>query len=812
MKITRRQFLKYSAITGAAAIVPWKMALREAYAQYGVNSPNLTKFVDLIRGVGPGGIHVATPDATLAPVTGVTHYTIDIGPFNDVLHSDFTTFGKPAFIPGFLGTKLWGFNPTKALGVVGPPTPIHLSGIIVAQKNVPVQITFNNNLPSGLNANIIPNDDTIPLPAGPPRWDRVAVHLHGGFVPWISDGGPHDWWAPDGSSGLSFLNNTVLNPGAAPNQGEYYYPNNQSARLVWYHDHAFGQTRTNAYAGIASAYVIVDPVAETLFDAANPGVPSALNLANLNNTFFYLVFQDKVFFGPAGPAANYKANAGPGDLFYANIYDPLLFGPAGIPSFGGPLLTPFPFPSVVPEFFGDTILANGTAYPVLDVEPRPVRIRMLNACNSRFLNPRLVRTAGLTFPDNTEPKVNALGPGFIQIGTEGGYLPAPAPVSGKGAPLLLIAPAERADLIVDFTAFAGQEFILYNDAPGPFPGGAAIFDYYPKNPKTPTSIPGFGPNTRTLLKIRVKTTATGTVTPLPAAITLGQVGLSDPPLVAQTPGVPTPIPTSVTVGGVAYPVTVKTLTLNEGFDEYGRLAQFIGTDTAPIGVTPGFFGRRYLDLATEAPNVGTVEVWQIANLTADTHPIHFHLVNVQILYRQPIKIKGAVGTFIINPNGQPIAPDLNELGYKETVRMNPGEVTTVIMKFDLPVVPFTVPPSTRDVGGNEYVWHCHILEHEEHDMMRPLFVQGTNPVSDLAVTPASITVPTTGGTATYTVSGGVAPYDITSSSTDPNITFPATLVAAGSFTVTVAATTAKTVTLTVVDSLGIPKTAQLAIA
>ncbi len=81
-----------------------------------------------------------------------------------------------------------------------------------------------------------------------------------------------------------------------------------------------------------------------------------------------------------------------------------------------------------------------------------------------------------------------------------------------------------------------------------------------------------------------------------------------------------------------------------------------------------------------------------------------------------------VGTLTINPNGQPVAPDLNELGYKETVRMNPGEVTTVIMKFDLPTgLPFAVPPSPR-TGGHEYVWHCHILEHEEHDMMRPLVV------------------------------------------------------------------------------------------
>ncbi len=118
---------------------------------------------------------------------------------------------------------------------------------------------------------------------------------------------------------------------------------------------------------------------------------------------------------------------------------------------------------------------------------------------------------------------------------------------------------------------------------------------------------------------------------------------------------------------------------------------------------------------------------QSTNLTADAHPIHFHLVNVQILSRQAFKR----GQFNGTPNfvGAPIPPDPNELGWKETVRMNPGECTTVVMQFKLPVVndwrnpgsTIEIPPSPR-TGGHEYVWHCHILEHEEHDMMRPLIV------------------------------------------------------------------------------------------
>jgi spore coat protein A len=123
---------------------------------------------------------------------------------------------------------------------------------------------------------------------------------------------------------------------------------------------------------------------------------------------------------------------------------------------------------------------------------------------------------------------------------------------------------------------------------------------------------------------------------------------------------------------------------------------------------------------TENPSAGSVEVWQIMNLTSDTHPMHFHLVNVQMIQRQPFKGNPSKWSY----SGPPTAPDVNEIGWKETLRMKPGEVTTVIMQFDLPNLPTAgmknaVSPRT---GGHEYVWHCHILEHEEHDMMRPLIV------------------------------------------------------------------------------------------
>ena len=113
-------------------------------------------------------------------------------------------------------------------------------------------------------------------------------------------------------------------------------------------------------------------------------------------------------------------------------------------------------------------------------------------------------------------------------------------------------------------------------------------------------------------------------------------------------------------------------------------------------------------------------MWEIYNTTGDVHPMHFHLVNVQVINRQPFAVKSFNGV-PANFTGPATPPDQNEVGWKETVKMFPGTVTRIIMQFNLPSVPFAVPPSPR-TGGNEYVWHCHILEHEEHDMMRPLVV------------------------------------------------------------------------------------------
>ncbi len=458
-------------------------------------------------------------------MTGVTHYTIDINQFTD-----------SSLCPTLGGTTLWGYNPAIPLGSGVQPQK-HLGGIIVGRGRSPgeadtsarpIQITFRNNLTAanGVTRHILPND--LSIPGANLGFNRTSVHLHGGHVPWISDGGPFDYWAPDGTHGLSFLNNVVLNPGAALNEAEYYYPLDQSARFVWYHDHAWGITRINAYAGIATALLIRDGFE---IDLKNQGLPEFIENSVLGGTTVQelpIVVQDKIFVGSNLSAVDptYQGLTTPGSLWYAHIYETARFGKLG-PAPSGPPGDP----SVIPEFFGDTMLANGTAFPEVTVEARRYRFRVLNACNARFLNLLLYvddgSPNGITLDSKGNPlnapavNAGAANPtgrptsNFLVLGTEGGFLPSPVwvpcgvaynPAVMGGS--LLLAPAERSDLLFDFSAHSGQKLILYTDTPAPFPGGDSRNDYFPglnvnKNPVNAVTPNGFGPNTRVIMRFNV---------------------------------------------------------------------------------------------------------------------------------------------------------------------------------------------------------------------------------------------------------------------------------------------------------------------
>ena len=235
---TRREFLKTTVVAGTAvALFKGGEGKIWAFAQ----SPSLRKFIAPLPGLGANGIPVAA--TATGPYPGADFYHLSAQQHEQQMHPD---------LPN--PTKLWGYadKTTGAQAYLGP--------IIVSTRKKPVVIRMENNLPP---THPLPVDTTLMgAEPGVPQ-NRIAIHLHGGLVPWTSDGGPFSWFSPtgtvgavDGSSGVSFLNGVEGQPGVA----DYYYPNNQSSRLVWYHDHAMGITRLNAYSGLAAGYLILDDV------------------------------------------------------------------------------------------------------------------------------------------------------------------------------------------------------------------------------------------------------------------------------------------------------------------------------------------------------------------------------------------------------------------------------------------------------------------------------------------------------------------------------------------------------------------------
>ena len=309
-------------------------------------------------------------------------------------------------------------------------------------------------------------------------------------------------------------------------------------------------------------------------------------------------------------------------------------------------------PVWVPEFFGDTVLVNGKVWPHLEVEPRKYRFRILNASNARFYNLTLNQS------DASGDPLGPPGPRFIQIGTDGGFLPAPVSQSS-----LTVGPAERFDVVIDFSGAFGQFFVLNNDAKAPFPDGDDV---------------------------------------VPANVMLFKVNrhLSGP----DTSEVPSSLPAPTPLNPFA---SVRT-----------RDLVLIENASAQDNPIEGLINTHWEEPVTETPRAGSTEIWRIINTTGDAHPIHVHLVQFQILDRQAFDVDQYPGRLVFT--GPRIPPPRNErLAAKDTIRSMPGEVARIISRFDLPT-------GTRVSRGDtfQYVFHCHILEHEDNDMMRPYTVIG----------------------------------------------------------------------------------------
>jgi len=523
----RREFLyQTGALTAVLSSGSSLLAQRAASAPRPLDASKLAKFVDplpLPAVLQPEGFRPSPLDSSVK----LPYYRLHMRQAEARLHRDL----KP--------TRFWGFNSTF-------PGPT-----IEARTGQGVVVEWANELPA---SHFLPVDHHLEGAEADKPMVRSVVHLHGGRVPPESDGYPENWFVP-GKSSVCF------------------YPNQQDAATLWYHDHAMGINRLNIYAGLFGMFLIRDTFEDGL------GLPAG-------EFEIPLVLCDRLFDQD-------------GQLFYP--------------------VSPDPKNPWVPEVFGDAVLVNGKISPYREVEPRPYRLRVLNAANGRFFH--------LAFANQLE---------FQQIGSDQGLLPAPVTVT-----LLTLAPGERADLVVDFSRNAGENLELKSDH-------------------------------LTALQFRVSGKATAAAPAVPKMLRS----------VARTPE--------------SEATKTRELLLEETVDPADNPTLMLLNRT------------RWSAPVTENPMLGSTEIWSLVNGTDDSHPIHLHLVRFQVLDRRNFYVMNYLRKRELKFTGPPVPPDANEMGWKDTVRAEPHMVTRIIVRFE--------------GYAGRYVWHCHILEHEDNEMMRPFDV------------------------------------------------------------------------------------------
>jgi spore coat protein A len=434
---------------------------------------------------------------------------------------------------------------------------------------------------------------------------RTVVHLHGQKVLPESDGYPEAWFTNGFARTGPYFKNRV-----------YEYPNDQRSGTLWYHDHALGITRLNNYMGLFGMYLLRDEV------------EASLNLPS-GEFEIPLVICD-------------RSVDADGSLYY--------------PVQDEQTRSRFMLPIWVPEFFGEHILVNGKIWPFLTVEPRKYRFRILNASNSRFYR--------LAFAESDEAGnlTGGKGPIFTQIGSDNGLLSQPV---ARGA--IVASPAERFDVIVDFSGHEGASFVMTNDAKAPYPeGGESV------------------PHNVMLFRVSRNLRAP-----------------DDSSLPSSLPAVPIP--------NISDVVTTRDVVLTELEDSFDNPIRMLMNQ------------QHWADPVAERPKAGSTEIWRIINKTDDAHPIHVHLAPFQVLDRQPFQ-----PVEDIQPQPPPtftgpivVAPDDERFGLKDTVQSLPAQTVRILIRFDLPTGAVVTPGQTF-----RYVFHCHMLEHEENEMMRPYDVVG----------------------------------------------------------------------------------------
>ena len=600
-----------------------------------------------------------------------------------------------------LTTTVWGYGTGATGGYLGPT--------LVAEEGSPVTITWRNQLP--LTGHLLPVDFTLHR-ANPimktiqDGFTPLVTHLHGAESNANSDGYPEAWYTQ------TFGGQGPAETGAFYTGNQYTYDNDQEAASLWYHDHALGLTRLNVYAGLAGFYRLTDKNEQDL-----------IKQNVLPKEAIPLVIQDKAFttdaqlyFPAHAEDVLPDGNGGSGSVLEEVGEDFFAENAGGA--------------SALPEFFGDHILVNGAPWPNLDVGRGAVTYELLNGSDSRFYLLDLVE-----IDDDGEDEVTA-----TVIGTDGGLLPQAVAFDHP----IVLAPGDRIDIAIDFSAAdIGDVVQLLNSGPdySPFKGfeNGSLLDAVAATPEDPVgNVMQFTVTKKGVADKTVFLTAGDTLNPDYVDITDGPLG-----------------------DGAFDPV--RRVGLFEGADEYGRVQPLLGKAEAGEfhlykegDVPPGeglateirdFGPLNWADDTTETPVAGSTEKWEVYNFTADAHPVHLHLTQYQGIERHEIQFQDgeeedgipddttgdgliSYGTYIDESEidfavadiwvaDTPITLEPEEGGRQDTIYVPSGPRETGV---DGANIGSMLEIAVNFEKAGQYVWHCHILSHEDHEMMRPMEV------------------------------------------------------------------------------------------
>ena len=705
--ITRRTFLKYTVASGTMLTL------------FGLDEfTGGSKAIAQIPGgtLPPGTIPKYVTPLLIPPVMPrAGMITLQGGKNADYYEISVRQFAQQILPAGLPQTTVWGYGAVTSDSKRGLLIHNAPSLTIEAKWNRPVRVKWINDLKdAGGNflPHLLPVDPTLhwanPQGGAAGRDERpdftgktympladfndpdtqyteytgpvpLVTHVHGAVgVGDESDGYAEAWYLPaanDIPAGFAtedtwydfFKGKAAASYGAewGPGFATFQYPNENRASTIWYHDHALGMTRLNVYAGPGGFYFIRGgPAGDDAVLDSRSGLAAVL----------------------PGPAPKENDKFPPNKTYYeipiaiqdrSFNMDGSLFYPDSRAFFGNPeaddLLDPPYIPDTDispiwnPEFFGNMIMVNGSTWPFQTVEQRRYRFRFLNGCDSRFLI--------LDF--NNIPGVEVW-----QIGNEGGFLAEPVNLTSTNGNQQLMGPAERADMIVDFTNVPVGNHVLGNVGPDePFGGGEPPGDFDFADPET----------TGQIMQFRVVPAVTPDPTTPPQFLAL-------PPI--------TPLPAATATRRLA--LIEELSAFYDDAPAETRLGIVAGDPNSGLGT---WTALKWEDSVSENPAIGATEIWELYNATADAHPIHIHEVAFEVVNRQEIVVDEEEQQVQVVP-GSVTPPEPWESGFKDTVIAYPEQVTRVRAQFSMP---------------GQFVWHCHIVEHEDNEMMRPYRIGPVQP-------------------------------------------------------------------------------------